>query len=420
MKPCAINAVVTTILLLIASCNTNEVGNCALDDISDDLDSIGIQCASAVTVLLNLDNLPIPDDEVVAALDVLCTAECGLAVASYFVIVCQEYGIPVLLQSYCLPKGMRSRGNYCRQSFPDSVNITVISNLRVCENASSSSCPVGCDMALIDLSYEVGCCYQALYNSSISYFFSDIFFAEDVLPIQYIYNPTLWADCGVPLLEFCPDVPFPSDGSQTCDFDGFVRRELPSRCEESYNLVRDPLVTFTDEGKEAYEVICEEDCFLPLINYYDRNCYDPIGSIIMSLDCLVTDGNLGRRCRFSLDDQIEDTGIFQAIDRDCEFFSDSPACSDECKDSIMELSTVFGCCYQSIYNNSEVITLLLLAGEIYPDEAFLFTSVGNQIIWDNCQVPLIEECLSSGAVKSTDLKGIVIFTVSIFAILYHT
>ena len=88
-----------------------------------------------------------------------------------------------------------------------------------------------------------------------------------------------------------------------------------------------------------------------------------------------------------------------------------------CGDALREVTRQLGCCYQTIYNNTEARDLLLVNEDIEFFEWFFFRLLGNANIWNACQVPLIEAChgnpLSGGVILNP--PTIVMFCAAIFS-----
>lgn len=374
--------------------SVNEVGDCAAADVNAYINSLpnGAQCLEATSTVLVPTNL----SELPGALQTFCTAQCGKVIATFLIQVCQDYNFAFVLNLYCLPTlGSSLLGEYCRFSFPDVMNASSLSVLQACEtfDLGSPSCPAGCQDALNTVVANIGCCYQYLYHSTneiLNVLLPQSSFRtieEELLDI--VSSSELWTSCSIPLIDLCTGLSFPGEsliaiGSCTqADMSQFLLSQTSDCRGNSFN-------TSVLAEQNAFDANCKEECKMPIVEYINETCNDPVASLNYELSCLESDGSLGSRCHFSL---VQNLSSFDAFRVTCLIFSASnPDCPSGCADALTSLSSQFGCCYQSIFNSTLIQHSFLVDGRIDIEQRFLLGVIGQQALWDSCGVPLIEKC----------------------------
>lgn len=400
------------VLLLVhpqVLCQSNNeviihVGECDADDVNAYIASIpgGPQCLEATSIVLEPSNYT--RDQLLDALQTFCTAECGQVLATYLITVCRHFDFAFIINLYCIPTdGSSLLGDYCRLTFPDATNGSYISSLEPCETFDRSSpiCPQGCNEALNVVVANIGCCYQFLYHSTneiLSILLPHSFFRvhnEQLLDI--VSNPALWTSCSIPLVNLCSGQAFPSgtaNESGSCsslDINQFLTSQS-MECHNNFFSASNPS-TLADVRERALDVICTPDCIQPLAEYTNSTCGDPVTSLESELFCLHSDGTVGNRCYFTLSGGLENFNTFNAVRMSCLSFSASaPSCPSGCANALRSLSSQFGCCYQSIFNDTLIQHAFLVDGRISIDDRYLYGAISQQALWDSCEVPLVQPC----------------------------
>lgn len=176
------------------------VGNCSLAAF-DDLD-VSTECGvSLATVFTN------PTD---ALLNTYCEESCINPHVRFVRQNCQDPFAANFSSTYCLDT-MGELGNRCGQVLSSlSTNSQVFDTVgTACLATDSEDCSDACQDALQDIRDQLGCCYQNIYNNTLTL---DIFFLEELITFEERYffevlgDRDLWEDCEVPLIPYCEAV----------------------------------------------------------------------------------------------------------------------------------------------------------------------------------------------------------------------
>lgn len=414
-----------------------RVGECNADDVNAYITSIpsGSQCLEAISIVLEPTNFT--RDQLSDALQTFCTAECGQVIATYLITVCHDLDFAFVLNLYCIPTaGSSLLGEYCRQTFPDAINGSYISDLEPCEtfDTNSPTCPESCKEALDSAVANIGCCYQFLYHSTneiLSTLLPNSFFrAQNEQLLDVVSNPALWTSCTIPLVNLCSGQAFPiapGNGIGTCsvlDLNQFLAPQS-TECTGNFNTAFGSSAVAIDIRQSAFDAVCTQDCVQPLTEYLSDTCGDPVASIKAKLACFHSEGSLGNRCYFSLSEDFRNSDTFDAVRMLClSFTASTPTCPSGCANALRSLISQIGCCYQSIFNSTLIQHALLVDGRISIDERYLYGAISRQALWDSCEVPLTPpctldpyqpasgmKCFSSGVVLVTLLQAALTFFV---------
>ncbi len=116
-------------------------------------------------------------------------------------------------------------------------------------------------------------------------------------------------------------------------------------------------------------------------------------ALFLQLWCQPADNAAISRCRFALD--AIDVSVINNTDiESCAAFATMQVCLPTCTSGLQRLSSELGCCYQGIYNNSQVLGALSAMMSITQEQAMFFTLLGNSNLWAACGVDIIDECTS--------------------------
>lgn len=155
-----------------------------------------------------------------AALDVVCTDECGGELSEWLLNECNDAPGAAGLYYWCLnTSGTAGNSSRCRYATPPYFDaMSSLGGAAPCFEANATNpCPVGCDMVLMGLA-TIGCCYQSLYNNTA--YLQGILNAGTLTQQQFealqgLSDPLLWAACQVaPPAMQCTDegIDFPTAG----------------------------------------------------------------------------------------------------------------------------------------------------------------------------------------------------------------
>ena len=252
---------------------------------------------------------------------------------------------------------------------------------------------------------QIGCCYQAIYNNT--YFLTTTFNAGLITPaaffgLQSLGNTTAnpWMACGVEAPQTCVGEPFPVTlPPAVCSLDNWVAfiSQLPNGIECGPNIA----TVFSSPADvtivtHALDIVCNATCGGALDQYLRTTCNDPQSSELLQLYCTPTFGGatVGPRCRLASADLLKPSTI-----SDLQSCNDTSgrACSSTCREALINLKSQLGCCYQSMYNNSVLLNVLVDAGLITTNnlQTFEYLRRPTNDIWTLCNVTVPQKCIGN-------------------------
>lgn len=188
-----------------------SIGDCNAETVVGFFTQLSIRPGACAGALRDVAYANVTTEVYNAALQRLCTVDCGGTVAKWSAVSCGAGGfktaIGILL--YCLP---RETGNdRCRSTFPDLIDPALVLSLGSCLNFTNE-CPANCTNALTWGRMALGCCYQSIYNDTdivLGFEAQGLLQTSDLQIIEAVSNPWLWAACNVSLTSVCEGPPFP-------------------------------------------------------------------------------------------------------------------------------------------------------------------------------------------------------------------
>ena len=176
------------------------------------------------------------------------------------------------------------------------------------------------------------------------------------------------------------------------DLSGFVA-SLPTNCGSTVFTVVNPSDNTTPEQLDrALATFCRADCGELVIDYL-LGCQSIDFAFSLNFYCLptVNTSSLGNYCRSSVPDRV-DISIINML-APCADFYISDTCSDECAAGLTTARNAVGCCYQNLYNNSDVLNGYLQAQFISQENVtFLNNVISNYSLWSECGVTQVDRC----------------------------
>ena len=184
--------------LLTLATAQSSTGTCSATDqtryVTQELSlSCGINLGTA--------NSSMDSNAVDAALDVVCTDECGGELSEWLLNQCSDTIGAAGLYYWCLNTNGTAAFSRCRFASQPFFNaMSSLGGTAPCFIANETNpCPMGCDLALMGIT-NLGCCYQSLYNNTA--YLQGILSAgfltqEQYQALQGLSNPLLWAACQV-------------------------------------------------------------------------------------------------------------------------------------------------------------------------------------------------------------------------------
>lgn len=194
------------------------------------------------------------------------------------------------------------------------------------------------------------------------------------------------------------------------DQTAYVVQQLTLSCGFSLQTVNSSLDSNAVDA--ALNVVCTDECGGELSEWLLNQCNDTIGAAGLYDWCLNTDGTAAfSRCRYALPpffDAMSSLGGAAA----CLAANETNPCPDGCDVVLMSLAGL-GCCYQSLYNNTDYLQSIQSAGLLTQDYFQALQALGNPLLWAVCQVtPPAMQCSTEGIFPTA---SIVATTLSIAA-----
>ena len=437
-------ALVAVCLPFAAPQEAAPVGSCSRLEVSNFFTLIPnpAVCGPAVDRFYNGTN--VTDAEFQAAVNATCTADCGGAFARFTYEVCDDFFVGASLRTFCLPTRDPETGrDRCRYFAPDRINASIIADLWQCaayNPETPNTCPDGCVEAFRAFTEEVGCCYQHFYNDSISlaaFVETSLLTSEQASLFMNISSTSLQSACGINETVVpvpCVGLGEPFSGNPTlisgvCGLEqiaGAVSGEEACMAGLA-DIFGDPEQVEAGDLEEAFDAFCTEECGGVISTLQEGTCLSPFGAQRTLALCYSAAGTsaLGPRCGFSIGEHVE--AIFEGVGGACFFdYMDPDAqCPSSCMTQLQNVHTQFGCCFQEIYNNTNLVDLFILEGVIRYNEREFFMALGDDALWDKCGVETIDSCVgdplavvdpTEGAVQFT-ASLVIVFVVSAFALL---
>lgn len=140
--------------------------------------------------------------------------------------------------------------------------------------------------------------------------------------------------------------------------------------------------------------VCQQNCGGAYTLWLRDSCADPYRARMVETTCVFTaeTTDIGERCRYSFPDAINDldsyfNGVFQ-----CDLGASSHTCPSECPAPMNALIDLLGCCYNSVYNNTEFIQYLQNIGLINGTIASSIHFLGQVSEWELCEIRVPPMC----------------------------
>ena len=178
----------------------------------------------------------------------------------------------------------------------------------------------------------------------------------------------------------------------TADLSAFVT-SLPSACSSTVFAAINPGDATPEQLDAVLATFCHVNCGEVVLDYLLETCQSVGLALVLNLNCLPTQNtsNLGNYCQHSTPGRIDVSLINQMAS--CADFSISGTCSDACAAGLTAARNAFGCCYQTILNNSDVLNGYLQAQLISRENVTLLNNViSNYSLWSECGVVQVDEC----------------------------
>ena len=167
----------------------------------------------------------------------------------------------------------------------------------------------------------------------------------------------------------------------------------PSTCGPSFLAAEN--TPSGSEGIQALDVICTTSCAGAFTDWLEMPtpCNDSVAANAIRIWCQPADGGSIPRCRFAFD-QLDPTVLNNTNLDTCATFMGTGICPPTCTTALSNISTIMGCCYQGIYNNSMVLDILQNGNYISATDREFLDLLRNSALWEACNVDVPPACSS--------------------------
>lgn len=144
-------------------------------------------------------------------------------------------------------------------------------------------------------------------------------------------------------------------------------------------------------GDAVLAAACTPSCAGRLANWLLRECSAVYNSTYLYTICLRTRGTVGSYCRYSIQPWYDSDGGIEAVFTACSNVTGG-TCSNNCASQLQKFANQLGCCYQSIYNNTDYIQESVNIGVVTGGDQFILQLLGDQGFWLLCGVTPPDKC----------------------------
>jgi hypothetical protein len=116
---------------------------------------------------------------------------------------------------------------------------------------------------------------------------------------------------------------------------------------------------------------------------------------------------VGRYCQYSIPPWFDADRQILTLFQTCEtVVQQQQQCTDQCAMQLQNFANQLGCCYQSLYNNTEFVQGAADIGELASTDVNELQIVGNRQLWSACSVTPPDKCTAESiAFPMTDSSG---------------
>ena len=178
----------------------------------------------------------------------------------------------------------------------------------------------------------------------------------------------------------------------------FMSRVLTSECVNGLNSLEmtslSPAPNSLELSALDFTTVCQASCGGAYSTWLKSTCGDLFASRVIETMCLFTEDTalVGPRCRYAFPDAVPDIrNLFEDV-FSCSQQAVASACPELCRVAMANLIEHVGCCYQSLYNNTEYIHSLQDRGFINSTVAEAFTFLGRMPEWRMCDISVPHMC----------------------------
>ena len=174
----------------------------------------------------------------------------------------------------------------------------------------------------------------------------------------------------------------------------YQQHNLDSKCVSSLSFVFGNRLSPQNINDPTLRRVCTEDCGGNLAYWLENHCRDTFSAINLYNACIQTDrAQVGHYCIYSLPLVYDANQEIMAVIQACQgVVEQQPQCPDQCIMQLQNFTSQLGCCYQSIYNNSDFIQGAAANGVISHPVYDQLRALGNPMLWSICDVSPPNQC----------------------------
>ncbi len=143
-----------------------------------------------------------------------------------------------------------------------------------------------------------------------------------------------------------------------------------------------------DELNSALEIFCTPDCGEKFVKYAIQTCGDVLTGLASLISCVPREVGPDR-CRNASADRI-DPVIAQDL-QSCVSF-DGTECPANCSAALTAAVDAIGCCYQILYNDTDIVNFLVLMGLLDASTNMTLAALRYPALWNSCGVSIPGFC----------------------------
>ena len=164
-------------------------------------------------------------------------------------------------------------------------------------------------------------------------------------------------------------------------------------CNMSFNNFFNAGNLTEDEYSTTVQTLCSVDCGQSIVELSVTNCRNLEVEAALRLFCLPRETGDNRCGRFFPNRLHDGESLVTAL-ATCLAFdaSTSSICPAGCASALMAGVNRLGCCYQNIYNNTDVFDTLVQEGMLTAVETPILQAVRQPALWEACNVSLTTSC----------------------------
>lgn len=206
-----------------------------------------------------------------------------------------------------------------------------------------------------------------------------------------------WILCLVIVAAECQQVA--GQGCSQKSVGKFMDNHLSSNCKSGLTNLQYPMLKTDDNFVPFYsssdlDTVCQQNCGGKYSSWLVDSCDDRHTARMVEAMCVFTHetAQVGPRCRYSFPDAVYDLkGYFMNV-LTCGLGGSPGSCPAKCRESMNTLIDLLGCCYQSMYNNTEFIQYLENTGKINSTMAESLHFLNRVLEWEDCAISIPPMC----------------------------